>query len=66
MRDIGLHRALLELAAPWTVAGVDVDITGQGLVVRVDAGPGLYSCPECATPGRRYDSKPRGDPARWR
>lgn len=29
MRDIELYRALLGLTAPWTVAGVDVDMTGQ-------------------------------------
>ena len=62
MRDIELYRALLGLTAPWTVAGVDVDMPGQRVVVRVDAGPGPYPCPECGTPGPRYDSKPR----RWR
>jgi len=62
MRDIELYRALLGLTAPWTVAGVDVNMTGQRVVVRVDAGPGPYPCPECRTPGPRYDSKPR----RWR
>jgi transposase len=36
----------LGLTAPWTVAGVDEDMTGQRVVVRVTAGP-------------RYDSKPR-------
>ena len=62
MRDIELYRALLGLTAPWTVAGVDVDMPGQRVVVRVDAGAGPYPCPECGTPGPRYDSKPR----RWR
>ena len=38
MRDIELYRALLGLTAPWTVAGVDVDMAGQRVVVRVDAG----------------------------
>ena len=62
MRDIEMYRALLGLTAPWTVAGVDVDMTGQCVIVRVDAGPGPYPCPECGTPGPGYDSKPR----RWR
>ena len=62
MRDIELYRALLGLTAPWTVVGVDVDMTGQRVVVRVDAGPGPYQCPECGTSGPGYDSKPR----RWR
>ena len=62
MRDIELYRALLGLTAPRTVAGVDVDMPGQRVVVRVDAGAGPYPCPECGTPGPRYDSKSR----RWR
>ena len=40
MRDVELYRALLGLTAPWTVAGVDVDLAGQRVVVRVEAGPG--------------------------
>jgi hypothetical protein len=47
MRDIELYRALLGLTAPWTVAGVDVDMPGQRVLVRVDAGSGPYPCPEC-------------------
>jgi transposase len=62
MRDVELYRALLGLTAPWTVAGVDVDMKGQRVVVRVDAGSGPYPCPACGTPTARYDSKPR----RWR
>jgi transposase len=62
MRDVELYRALLGLTTPWTVAGVDVDLKGQRVVVRVEAGPGPYPCPECGTPTGRYDSKPR----RWR
>ena len=62
MRDVELYRALLGLTAPWTVADVDVDLKGQRVVVRVEAGPGPYPCPECGTPTGRYDSKRR----RWR
>ena len=40
MRDIELYRALLGLTAPWTVASVEVDMAGQRVVVRVDAGAG--------------------------
>jgi hypothetical protein len=50
MRDVELYRALLGLTAPWTVTGVDVDLKGQRVVVRVEAGPGPYPCPECGTP----------------
>ena len=62
MRDVELYRALLGLTAPWAVAAVEVDMKGQRIVVRVDAGPGPYPCPECGTAGLRYDRKPR----RWR
>jgi transposase len=62
MRDIELYRALLGLTAPWTVAGVDVDLKGQQVVVRVEVGSGPYPCPVCERPAARYDSKPR----RWR
>jgi len=59
MRDVELYRALPGLTTPWTVANVDVDLKGQRVVVRVDAGPGPYPCPTCGTPAPRYDSKPR-------
>jgi transposase len=62
MRDVELYRAILGLSAPWTVASVDLDVKGQQVVVRVEAGSGPYPCPECGTPTARYDSKPR----RWR
>ena len=62
MRDIELYRVLLGLTTPWTVSAVDVDMTGQRVVVRVDAGAGPYPCPECGATGPGYDSKPR----RWR
>jgi transposase len=62
MRDVELYRAILGLTPPWTVVSVDLDIKGQQVTVRVDAGPGPFPCPECGTPGPGYDSKPR----RWR
>jgi hypothetical protein len=58
MRDVELYRALLGLTAPWMVAGVDVNMKGQRVVVRVDAGSGPYPCPACGTPTGRYDSHP--------
>jgi hypothetical protein len=41
-----LHRALLGLTAPRHGRGRNVDLKGQRVVVRVDAGPGPYLCPE--------------------
>ncbi len=62
MRDVELYRALLGLTPPWTVGDVELDVTGQRVVVRVETGPGPFPCPECGVLGPRYDSKPR----RWR
>lgn len=62
MHDIELYRAILGLTPPWTVVSVELDVKGQHVVVRVEPGPGPFPCPECGTPGPRYDSKPR----RWR
>jgi len=44
------------------VVGVDLDVKGQQVVIRVDAGPGPFRCPECQTEVPGYDRKPR----RWR
>jgi transposase len=41
---------------------VELDVTAQQVVVKVDAGAGPFACPECGTAGPRYDRKPR----RWR
>src|SRR6266849_10221551 len=62
MRDTELYRAILGLTPPWTVASVDLDVKGEQVVVRVEAGPGPFACPECGSGAARYDSRPR----RWR
>src|SRR5262245_52931338 len=62
MRDVELYRAILGLTPPWTVVSVELDVSGQRVVVQVDAGAGPFVCPECGTAGIRYDRKPR----RWR
>src|SRR5262252_1737683 len=62
MRDVELYRAILGLTPPWTVVSVELDVSGQRVVVQVDAGAGPFVCPECGTAGTRYDRKPR----RWR
>ena len=62
MRDFELYQAVLGLQAPWTVANVDLDVTGKQVTVTVEAGPGPYPCPECQEPVPGYDRKRR----RWR
>ena len=62
MRDIDLYRAILGLTEPWTVVGVELDVEGQQVVVKVDVGAGPFRCPECRQEVRGYDRKRR----RWR
>ena len=62
MRDVELYRTLLGLAPPWTVVSVELDVTAQRVVVKVDAGAGPFACPECGAAGPRYDRKAR----QWR
>ncbi len=62
MRDLELYWAILGLREPWTVVKVDLDVTGQQVVITVDAGPGPFPCPECHQEVGGYDRKPR----RWR
>ncbi len=62
MRDVELYRTILGLTPPWTVVSVELDVTAQRVVVKVDAGAGPFACPECGAAGSRYDRKPR----RWR
>jgi len=62
MRDVELYATLLGLTPPWTVVSVDVDIPGEQVTVKVDAGPGPFPCPECRTLAPGYDRRPR----RWR
>ena len=62
MRDVELYATILGLTPPWKVVGVDVDIPGEQVTVKVDAGPGPFPCPECQRPSPGYDRRPR----RWR
>ena len=62
MRDIELYRTILGLTPPWTVVSVDLDVKGQQVVVKVEAGPGPFRCPECQQEVAGYDRKAR----RWR
>lgn len=62
MRDFELYQAVLGLKAPWIVANVELEVTGQQVTVTVEAGPGPYPCSECQEPVPGYDRKRR----RWR
>jgi transposase len=62
MRDFELYQAVLGLPAPWSVADVELDVTGKQVTVTVEAGPGPYPCPECRESAPGYDRKRR----RWR
>jgi len=45
MRDVELYRAILGLTPPWAVVSVELDVTGQRVVVQVDAGGGPFCVP---------------------
>ena len=62
MRDVELYAAILGLTPPWRVVAVDVDVKGEQVTVKVDAGPGPFPCPECHSISPGYDRRPR----RWR
>jgi len=62
VRDVELYATILGLTPPWKVVGVDVDIPGEQVTVKVEAGPGPFPCPECQTLSPGYDQRPR----RWR
>lgn len=48
MRDITLYENLLGLKPPWKVSGVDLDLAGKEVVVRVAVEEGvLWGCPVC-------------------
>ncbi|MBI3078652.1 MAG: hypothetical protein HYY85_16980 [Deltaproteobacteria bacterium] len=59
MRDTDLYRTILGLTSHWEVVDVEPDVKGEQVVVRVDAGPGPFPCPECQTRVPGYDRKPR-------
>jgi len=49
VREVELHRVILEFAPLWRVVRVGLDVRGQQVVVRAGAGPGLLACQEIGT-----------------
>jgi transposase len=62
MRDRDLYARILNLQAPWTVADVELDLKGEEVRVRLEAGTADLRCPQCDRVAGRYDSRER----RWR
>ncbi len=62
MRDTGLYERLLDVRAPWRVAGVELRVDEKEVVVRLEADQVLWGCPEC---GRRMHVHDRAV-RRWR
>lgn len=60
MRDRELYAKILNLTAPWSVADVDLNLTGQEVRLRLelDAGAELR-CPECDAVCAGYDRRAR-------
>lgn len=59
MRDTELYEMILGFSPPCTVCSVELDVKGQKVVITVEAGPGLFRCPECQQEVPGYDGKPR-------
>lgn len=47
MRDTQLYTRLLDLSPPWRVKDVDLRLDLGEVVVRVEAAPQIWGCPEC-------------------
>jgi len=62
MRDVELYATIMGLTPPWKVVAVEIDVKGEHVTVKVDAGVGPFPCPECQTLSPGYDRKLR----RWR
>lgn len=63
MRDNGLYATILGIASPWSVTDVRLQPAQQQVEVQVTLDPlQALTCPVCAGPARRYDSRER----RWR
>ncbi len=63
MRDTDLYAKILNLSEPWIVVGVDLNMAGKSVVVRLGRREGVaLKCPECGGACSGYDSQPR----RWR
>ena len=60
MRDRELYATILGLAAPWTVARVEVDLEGDAVHVWLEREAGAaVACPECGTAQTIYDHRER-------
>jgi transposase len=62
VRNVEMYATILGLTPPWKVVAVAVHVKGAQVTVKVDLGPGPFSCPECQTTSPGYDRRPR----RWR
>lgn len=64
MQDVELYRQILGLSAPWTVAGVELDVEAQRVDVCVEhAAETRWRCPHCERELALYD---HSDERRWR
>ena len=63
MRDIDLYTQILGIQSPWRVAGVEVDMPGGEVLIRVEReADAPLCCPTCGRQAPGYDSRRR----RWR
>jgi hypothetical protein len=56
MRDVELYGQILGLSAPWTAAGVELDVEARRVEVCVERGAGVrWRCPHCERELPIYD-----------
>ena len=64
MRDIELYRQVLGLEKPWRVEGVELDVAGFRVDIRVEHAPGMvWNCPQC---GRELSCRDHAEERVWR
>lgn len=64
MRDTDLYRQVLGLDKPWTVARVELDVSGQRVDIWVEHAPGVgWRCPRC---GRELSCRDHAEERVWR